>query len=174
MCSAGLVKVQHLNTSRRFSMRLARSLPVTLFLGFLAIVPASAASLDTMVQVKSAHSVEVTIEKAEAFVEAKQWKVFGRFDHAAAAAEFGKEMAPTIVVIFGNPAAGTGAMNKNRLLAVDLPLKALAYEDDNGDVWFAYNTGEWVASEVFGRHGFNPNPDGMNKLFAAMAAAATE
>jgi uncharacterized protein (DUF302 family) len=155
-------------------MRFASTLIATLFIGFLAAVPASAASLDTMERVKSAHSVEETAEKAEAFIEAKKWKVFGRFDHAAAAAEFGKQMAPTIVVIFGNPAAGTGPMNKNRLLAIDLPLKALAYQDDNGDVWFAYNTGEWVAEQVFGRHGFNPNPDGMNTLFAAMAKAATE
>lgn len=155
-------------------MRFAHTLIAAAFLSILAIMPASAASLDTMVQVQSAHSVEATIEKAEAFIRAKKWKVFGRFDHAAAASEFGKEMAPTIVMIFGNPAAGTGPMNKNRLLAIDLPLKALAYQDDNGDVWFAYNTGEWVASDVFGRHGFNPKPDGMNKLFAAMAKAATE
>ncbi len=155
-------------------MRFARFLIFSVYFGCLGVTQASASSLDTMVQVKSAHSVEETIEKAEAFVEAKKWKVFGRFDHAAAAAEFGKQMAPTIVVIFGNPAAGTGAMNKNRLLAIDLPLKALAYQDDNGDVWFAYNTGEWVAEQVFGRHGFNPNPDGMNNLFAAMAKAATE
>jgi len=155
-------------------MRLVHTLIAAAILSFLAIMPASAASLDTMVQVQSAHSVEATIEKAEAFIRSKKWKVFGRFDHAAAAAEFGKEMAPTIVMIFGNPAAGTGAMNKNRLLAIDLPLKALAYEDANGDVWFAYNTGEWVASDVFGRHGFNPKPDGMNKLFAAMTKAATE
>lgn len=155
-------------------MRLAHTLIAIALLSILAIAPASAASLDTMVQVKSAHSVEATIEKAEAFIRAKKWKVFGRFDHAAAASEFGKDMTPTIVMIFGNPAAGTGPMNKNRLLAIDLPLKALAYQDDNGDVWFAYNTGEWVAAEVFGRHGFNPKPDGMNKLFAAMAKAATE
>jgi len=155
-------------------MRLARSLIASLFLVLVAVAPAGAASLDSMVKVKSAHSVEATVEKAEAFIRSKNWKVFGRFDHAAAAAEYDKQMAPTIVIIFGNPAAGTGAMNKNRLLAIDLPLKALAYQDDNGDVWFAYNTGEWVASEVFGRHGFNPKPDGMNKLFAAMAKAATE
>ncbi|MEQ9490326.1 MAG: DUF302 domain-containing protein [Alphaproteobacteria bacterium] len=155
-------------------MRFARFLIISVYFGCLSVAPASASSLDTMVRVKSAHSVEKTIEKAEAFVEEKKWKVFGRFDHAAAANEFGKQMAPTIVVIFGNPAAGTGAMNKNRLLAIDLPLKALAYQDDNGDVWFAYNTGEWVAEQVFGRHGFNPNPDGMNKMFSAMAKAATE
>lgn len=155
-------------------MRFVHTVTIALIMGLLAIVPASAASLDTMVQVKSAHSVEATIEKAEAFIRSKNWKVFGRFDHAAAAAEYEKQMAPTIVVIFGNPALGTGPMNKNRLLAIDLPLKALAYEDENGDVWFAYNTGEWVAEEVFGRHGFNPKPDGMNKLFAAMAKAATE
>jgi uncharacterized protein (DUF302 family) len=77
-----------------------------------------------------------------------------RIDHAAAAAEVGMELAPTEVVIFGNPRAGTPLMQAAPTMVIDLPLKALVWQDGAGKTWLAYNDPAWLAA----RHGVPGSP----------------
>jgi uncharacterized protein (DUF302 family) len=92
----------------------------------------------------SKYSVQETIKRFEAAVTAKGWVVFTEVDHAAAAAKFGLEMRPRTVVVFGNPKIGTPAMQKAPTLAIDVPAKALVWQDDQGKVWLTYNSAEYL------------------------------
>lgn len=98
-----------------------------------------------MTSVKSAHSVAVTADRLENILKAKGMKVFNRIDHAAGAASVGKELRPTELVIFGNPKVGTPLMQCSRSIAIDLPQKALIWEDAGGQVWLSYNDPKFLA-----------------------------
>ncbi|MGB5705797.1 MAG: DUF302 domain-containing protein [Arenicellales bacterium] len=102
-----------------------------------------------LVIVESAHDVKVTADKLEGVLAEKGMKVFARIDHAAGAASIGDSIAPTELVIFGNPKVGTGLIKCAQSSAIDLPMKALIWEDQNGQVWFGYNDAGYLAS----RHG---------------------
>ena len=114
-----------------------RSIIPTLLLAFFIATPAAAG--EGMVSVKSAHSVSTTADRLEKVLEAKGMKVFARVDHAAGAASVGQSLPPTELVIFGNPKVGTQLMLCSPSVAIDLPMKALIWEDGNGDTWIAYN-----------------------------------
>jgi len=113
-----------------------------LLLGLVAI-PASAS--EGMISVKSAHSVSTTADRLENILQAKGMTVFKRIDHAAGAASVGKELRPTELVIFGNPGVGTPLMLCSHSIAIDLPQKALIWEDTGGQVWFSYNDPQYLA-----------------------------
>ena len=93
--------------------------------------------------------------------------VFSEIDHAAAAKKFGLEMRPRIVIVFGNPKLGTPVMIKTPLLAIDLPPKALVWEDDQGKVWLTYNSAEYLGGTIYARQGL-PDPPGSPKFAAAL------
>ena len=101
----------------------------------------------------SKYSVQETIRRFEAAVTAKGWVVFTELDHAAAAAKFGLELRPRTVVVFGNPKIGTPAMQKAPTLAIDVPAKALVWQDDQGKVWLTYNSAEYLGGYIYPRHG---------------------
>ncbi len=82
-------------------------------------------------------------------IEQKGWHVFARIDHAKQATENGLELRPTRVVLFGNPKVGTLLMQDEQSAAIDLPVKALIWEDEKGSVQVAYNTMSWIKE----RHG---------------------
>ncbi len=92
-----------------------------------------------LIKVKSAHSVEDTANKLEEILAAKGMNIFGRVNHAAGAKKADLELNPTEVVIFGNPKIGTPLMKCQPTIAIDLPQKALIWQDYSGDVWLAYN-----------------------------------
>ena len=92
-----------------------------------------------LITVKSPYTVDETLDRFEAAVTKKGMTIFTRIDHAAGAAKLGKELRPTVVVIFGNPNIGTLLMQSEQTAAIDLPLKLLAWEDEGGQVWIAYN-----------------------------------
>ncbi|MDJ0780239.1 MAG: DUF302 domain-containing protein [Gammaproteobacteria bacterium] len=110
---------------------------VLFILSALLISPLHAA--EGMVKVKSAHSVADTAERLEKALLAKGMKVFQRIDHAAGARAAGKSLRPTELVIFGNPKVGTPLMLCSQSIAIDLPQKALIWQDAAGAVWLAYN-----------------------------------
>jgi uncharacterized protein (DUF302 family) len=87
----------------------------------------------------STHSVSETLDKLEAILHEKGIEVFARIDHGAGAKKAGLEMPPTQLLIFGSPRAGTPIMLKSPAAAIDLPLKALAWQDGQGRVWLSYN-----------------------------------
>jgi uncharacterized protein (DUF302 family) len=111
----------------------------------------------------SAYSVKETIERFERAVTAKGWVVFTEIDHAAAAAKVGLELKPRTVVIFGTPKLGTAPMQASPTLAIDLPLKALVWQDDAGKVWLSYNSADYLA-DAYERHGRTFLPDASDTL----------
>jgi uncharacterized protein (DUF302 family) len=92
--------------------------------------------------------VEETIDRLAAIVTSKGLSVFARIDHAANADQVGLSLRPTYLIIFGNPKAGTPLMQENQVSGIDLPVKALAWQDEAGKVWLTYNEASWLA----GRH----------------------
>lgn len=122
---------------------------------------------DTLRRIKSKYSVSETLDRVEAAIRSRGLKFFGRHDHAAAAEEYGLKMPPTVVFVFGNPKLGTPSMLESRLAAIDVPPKGLAYEDDDGQTWIAYNTAEYLFGTIYGRHGLSMPKDvwtGFNNL----------
>jgi uncharacterized protein (DUF302 family) len=131
---------------------LRRSLAVLLAM-IPALASATPASAQGLVTEPSAHSVRGTLDRFEAAVRAEGWVVFTEIDHAAAAREAGLPLHARTVVIFGNPRSGTGAMAEHPTLALDLPMRALVWEDAEGRVFVTRSTGADIAERVFARHG---------------------
>ena len=96
----------------------------------------------------SPHAPKDSLDRLEKILEAKGITVFARIDHAAGAAKVGETLPETEVLIFGNPKMGTPLMQATPSMAIDLPLKVLAWRDDKGS-WIAYNEPKWMAK----RHG---------------------
>ncbi len=124
---------------------------------------------DGLVRIISAYSVEETVARLEAALAARGVKVMAKIDHAANAAGADLDLAPTTLVIFGNPAAGTQLMQASRSIGVDLPMKALVYEQD-GAVMFEYNAIGYIA----GRHGVPADLPVLAKIEGLLAAVAAE
>lgn len=125
-----------------------------------------------LISVKSAHDVNATADKLEAVLKEKGMNVFGRVNHAAGAAKAGHELSPTELVIFGNPKVGTPLMKCARTVAIDLPQKALIWEDSEGQVWFTYNDPSYLNQ----RHGLDECAEVLDKVSNALgnfAKAAT-
>lgn len=93
----------------------------------------------------SSYPVAETLDRLEALLRAHGGTVFARINHAAAAAAVGLSMQQTEVLIFGNPKVGTPLMNVAPTLAIDLPFKALAWQDAEGGVWLSHNAPDWLA-----------------------------
>ena len=90
------------------------------------------------------HSVAATIDRLESVLKSKGVKIFARIDQAAEAKAVGLEMRPMVLLIFGDPKAGTPLMNRYPSVAIDLPLKALIWEAADGKVWLSYNSPEFL------------------------------
>lgn len=119
--------------------------------------PATAhAADDGLITKPSKYSVQETVTRFEAAIKQKEaagFMVFTEIDHAAAAKKFGLDMRPRTVIVFGNPKLGTPAMVKTPLLAIDVPPKALVWEDDQGKVWLSYNSSDYLYKTIYPRHG---------------------
>jgi len=92
-----------------------------------------------LVSVKSAHDVKTTADRLEGLLKQKGMTVFIRINHAQGAQKIGKELRPTELIIFGNPKVGTPLMQCAQSVAIDLPQKALIWQDAQGQVWLSYN-----------------------------------
>jgi len=90
----------------------------------------------------SKYSVPETIDRIERTITAKGMQIFSRIDHSGEAKKVGLAMRPTELLIFGNPKGGTALMVAQPTAAIDLPMKALAWEDPDGKVWLTYNSPE--------------------------------
>ena len=118
----------------------------------------------------SNHSVDQTVDKLKGILQAKGVTLFALIDHSGEAEKAGMKMRPTKLLIFGSPKAGTPLMLAAPSSAIDLPLKILVWEDNDGKVWTSYNSAAYLQQ----RHGFPldlvPNIAVVEKL----AGAATE
>jgi uncharacterized protein (DUF302 family) len=101
------------------------------------MVPANSADTD-LVTLPSAHGATETVARLKALLAQKGIEVFAHIDHAAAATKVGLSLRPTQVLIFGNPKAGTPLMQARQNIGLDLPLRALVWEDEAGTVWLTY------------------------------------
>lgn len=115
-------------------------------------VATSGAPATDLATVRSAFSVSETAARVERAVTTAGMKIFARIDQAAEASAVGLSMRPAIVFLFGNPVAGTPLMVARPTTAIDLPLKALVWEDSRGAVWLTYNTPDLLVR----RHGLEP------------------
>lgn len=148
----------------RISMRAAKAILASLpaSLAICAITVVAYATDDGLITKPSRYSVKETIARFEAAVkqrEAAGFTVFMEIDHAAAAKKFGLDMRPRTVIVFGNPRLGTPIMVKKPLLAIDVPPKALVWEDDQGKVWLSYNSADYLYKTIYPRHGAESPPN---------------
>lgn len=97
-----------------------------------------------MVHLSSAHSVPETVERIEALLKERGLTIFCRVDHSGEAEKAGLKMQPTQLILFGSPKGGTPVMVASPTIAIDLPLKALVWEDAGGKVWVSYNSPEYL------------------------------
>jgi uncharacterized protein (DUF302 family) len=97
-----------------------------------------------MIHLTSPYSVPETLRRLESLLQARGLAIFARIDHSGEAEKAGLKMRPTELLIFGSPKQGTPLMVASPTLAIDLPLKALAWEDASGKVWLSYNTPEYL------------------------------
>ena len=132
--------------------------------------PLAACAADGLVSLKSPHSAQVTMNRLEAIVKERGLTVFARVDHAGGAAKVGKTLRPTELLIFGNPQGGTPFMECAQTVGIDLPLKALVWEDPSAQVWLSYNDAAYLAK----RHAVPACEAAANlaKAAAGLAAAA--
>jgi len=124
---------------------------------------------DGLITVASSFSVRETVERLVSFVTSHGLMVFARIDHADGAAKIGLPLRPTELVIFGHAKGGTPLMADRQTAGIDLPLKALAWQDADGKVWLTCNDAAWIA----GRHGLGPaSAQAVAAIAAGLAAAA--
>lgn len=98
---------------------------------------------------RSVHSVERTVDRLKSILQSKGITLFGLVDHSGEAEKAGMKMRPTKLLIFGSPKAGTPLMLAAPSIAIDLPLKILVWEDNEGKAWISYNSPEYLKE----RHG---------------------
>ncbi len=123
-----------------------------------------------LITIKSSFGPEETMKRLEAEVKAKGLTVFAHVDHAAGAAAAGLPLRPTDLLIFGNAKGGTPLMQQAQTIGIDLPLKALVWQDAQGATWLSYNDPAYLA----GRHGVGePAKAAITGMTAALHAIAT-
>jgi uncharacterized protein (DUF302 family) len=155
----------NIKTSQLFSVLIILS-------GFIS-TNAFAIDTDGIIKIKSKYNVNETINKLEAVLNKKGMTIFKRINHTSGAEKAGMQLRPTELLIFGNPKVGTPLMLCSQTAALDLPQKALAYKDENGQVWLAYNDPAYMAK----RHNIQDCEEPLQKVTNALAKfsrAATE
>jgi uncharacterized protein (DUF302 family) len=137
---------------------------ITFRMVFLAamLLAAPAQADNGIITKPSNYSVDETISRFKAAVKAREaagFVFFTEIDHAAAGQKAGIAMRPRTVLVFGNPKLGTPVMIKTPLLAIDVPPKALVWQDDQDKVWLSYNSAEYLAKTIYARHGAEVTPN---------------
>ena len=147
-------------------MTVLKLTPLLILLGHAVVAHAA----DGLVAVKSPHSAADTMNRLEATVKQRGLNVFARIDHAAGAMKVGKTLRPTELLIFGNPQGGTPLMECAQTAGIDLPLKALVWQDEASQVWLGYNDPAFLAQ----RHGASTCPavENLRKALSGLAEAA--
>jgi len=116
-----------------------------------------------LLRVASPYTVEETVQRFESVLAERGVRVFALVDHSGEAEKVGLKMRPTKLVIFGNPKGGTPVMVAAPSVAIDLPLKVLVAEDEDGKVWVTHNSPEYLQQ----RHGV---PEDVIKNIAVVGA----
>lgn len=125
---------------------------------------------DGLTATLSNHGAKQTMDRLEAEIRKRGMSVFARIDHAAGATEVGLPLRSTELLIFGSARAGTPLMQTDQRVGIDLPLKALVFEDAAGKVWLSYNDPHWFAR----RHGLSDAAQTVAAIATMPNAVATE
>lgn len=144
-------------------MKLSRLLFASLLISLSSLAQAA----DGVIAVKSPRSAKETMNRFEELAKQKGLNVFARIDHTAGAARIGKTLRPTEVLIFGDPKSGTPLMECAQSVGIDLPQKAIVWEDASGQVWLGYNDPAYLAQ----RHGA-PQCPAVGNLSKALSGLA--
>lgn len=100
---------------------------------------------DGLITVASKYRVGETLDRLTSAITSAGLLIFARIDHASNAKEVGLELRPTELLLFGHPRGGTPLMQDKQTAGIDLPVKALVWEDEEGRVWLTYNEAAWLA-----------------------------
>src|SRR6266850_3415267 len=122
--------------------------------------------VEGLTTISSHFAPKETVDRLETEIQAKGMKVFARIDHAAGAAEVGLTLRPTELIIFGNARGGTPLMQAMQTVGIDLPLKALVWQDAGGKTWLSYNEPGWIAQ----RHSVADAEPVVSKMAAGLSA----
>lgn len=136
-----------------------------IILGALVSVNAQANEVDGLVKMQSKFSVSETLDRLENLLEKKGITVAVRWKHSEKAANVDIKMRDTELLVFGNPKLGSHLMTSAQTVAIDLPMKAIAWKDAAGQVWLAYNDPAYIAK----RHGVSDRDDIVKKMSNALA-----
>ena len=113
---------------------------------FVLVHSLSLAAESGLIQLKSSHNVKNTADRLETVLNEKGMTVFLRINHSESARKVGEKLRPTELVIFGNPKVGAPLMQCSQTVAIDLPQKALIWQDEGGQVWLSYNDPQYLAN----------------------------
>ncbi len=117
-----------------------------------------------MISKKSHYSVKTTLDRLENALRKKGITIVTRWSHDAGAKRVGIKLRPTELLIFGNPKLGSHFFTSQQTAGIDLPMKALAWKDANGQVWLTYNDPAYIAK----RHGISDRPEIVAKMTGAL------
>jgi uncharacterized protein (DUF302 family) len=126
----------------------------------------SLGSIEGLTSIQSTFGPTETMDHLIAEINANGMKVFARIDHAAGAAQAGLTLRPTELIIFGNARGGTPLMQSIQTVGIDLPLKALVWQDAAGKTWISHNEPGWIAQ----RHGVSDAQPVVNKMADLLSA----
>ncbi|MGR5269443.1 DUF302 domain-containing protein [Vibrio astriarenae] len=146
---------------------------ITHIIALSFLLMSSAYADNGLITIKSHHGVDATVERLENVLDERGMTIFARIDHTKAAEDVGIDLRPTQLLIFGNPMVGSKLMMCAQSAGIDLPLKALVSQDEQGDVWFSYNAPSYLAD----RHqaqGCDRLVENMSKAMASFAQLATQ
>jgi uncharacterized protein (DUF302 family) len=124
--------------------------------------------MEGLTSIRSGFGPKETMDRLQAEIRAQGMTVFARIDHTAGASEVGLTLRPTELIIFGNARGGTPLMQAVQTVGIDLPLKALVWEDAGGKTWLSYNEPGWIAQ----RHSLGVRAEIIDKLGAALSGIA--
>ena len=138
---------------------------MVLFMALFMLMPASWASeVDGLVVKKSPYNAKKTLNRLEKLLRSKGITIVKRWSHTRGGKKAGIPLRPTELLIFGNPKLGTHFFTSKQTAGIDLPMKALAWKDENGQVWLAYNDPAYIAK----RHGIEDRDDIVKKMSNAL------
>lgn len=128
--------------------------------------------IEGLTTIESKFGPKETMDRFDAEVRSHGMRVFARINHAALAAEAGLSLHPTELIVFGNPRGGTPLMQAAQTIGIDLPLKALVWQDASGKTWLSFIDPAWLAKR-HGVSGAERTTDAISRTLSGIAAAVT-
>ena len=157
-----------LNASIHHNYKLLKMAKAILTSLIFFLLTASTFASDGILLVQSSYSVAVTADRLEKILKAKGMTIFTPIDHAQGAKKVGQKLRPTEVLIFGNPKLGSLIIKCSQMAAIDLPQKAMIFQDKKGQVRLAYNDPKYLSE----RHGISGCKGPLKKIQGALAKFA--